>query len=190
MRSRNCDVECTRELVEAVARQLATRTVRDTDFIPTNSIQQNDIIAIVQGGINKQITLDTLSDALNSWLGIDDIKEQIQSIGIEYNSTEYWDNKIGYIPKAGEILIYSDYQTILLNGHVIKVPGIKIGSGNAYVQDLAFVGQKESNELLEHINNTTVHITAAERAFWNNKINVDDNEEVDDNTETLIFNRN
>ena len=105
----------------------------------------------------------------------------------KYNTTEYWDNALGYKPSAGEIIIYTDYKTITKNGQTVEVPGIKIGSGNAYVQDLAFLGEYDSELLLNHILNNNIHVTSAEKSFWNNKLNVDDNTEVVN--EILILNR-
>lgn len=105
-----------------------------------------------------------------------------------YNTTTYWNSQRGYIPKAGEIIIYSDYQTIDDCGKIINVPGIKIGSGNAYVQDLAFLDSYDAQTMINHIADLSIHITGAERKFWNNKLNVDDNHEVVG--EELIFNRN
>jgi len=105
-------------------------------------------------------------------------------------TTYYWNRKAGYIPKSGAIIVYTDYKTKVVDGQTIYIPGIKIGSGNGYVQDLAFIDEGVSNALLEHMADTTAHVTATEKAFWNNKINVDDNEEIDEDTETLIFNRN
>lgn len=105
-----------------------------------------------------------------------------------YNTTAYWNSQRGYIPKAGEIIIYSDYQTIDDCGKIINLPGIKIGSGNAYVQDLAFLGAYDAQTMIDHIADLSIHITGAEREFWNNKLNVDDNHEVVG--EELIFNRN
>lgn len=95
---------------------------------------------------------------------------------------------MGFIPLNGEIIVYTDYKTITKNGQTVTVPGVKIGSGNSYVQDLAFITDAEADSLLSHINNTTVHITTAERLYWNNKINIDDSEEVVE--ETLVMNRN
>ena len=43
-------------------------------------------------------------------------------------------------------------------------------------------------ELLNHVSDTVAHTTLAEKKFWNNKLNINDNKEVED--ETLIFNRN
>ena len=85
------------------------------------------------------------------------------------------------IGKEGCIYIYSDYQTITDDvGNVKFIPGIRIGDGKAYLIDLPFVSEAMTAALMEHINNTEVHITAAEREFWNNKvscyIDAEDNE--------------
>lgn len=108
---------------------------------------------------------------------------------IVQGTTDYWDNRTGYIPPAGTIVVYNDYKTKEVDGQTVYIPGIKIGGGNGYVQDLAFIDEGVADSLVSHINNTSVHIQPGERAFWNNKLNVDDNEEVDESTETLIFNR-
>jgi len=93
-----------------------------------------------------------------------------------------------YIPEAGELIIYTDKETVVEDGETTYIPGIKIGSGNAYVQDLAFLGERESNILLAHIHDDIMHTTIAEKAFWDNKLNVTDSQEVVN--ETLVFNRN
>ena len=117
------------------------------------------------------------------------------------DTTEHWNNARGFIPMAGEVIIYDDYQTKTWTeqeyGETVtktkNIPGIKIGTGNGYVQDLAFVDEDLRDLLMSHINDTEVHTTLAEKLFWNNKINVDDayeavHEELED--ETLILNRN
>ncbi len=122
-------------------------------------------------------------------------------IQLKRDTTEKWNNAIGFIPLPGEVIVYEDYETktytIQENGQIVtktvNIPNIKIGTGNAYVQDLAFVDEKTREILLEHIHNQDIHTTLAEKIFWNNKINVDDAEEqitgeLED--ETLILNRN
>lgn len=122
-------------------------------------------------------------------------------IKLKHDTTEHWNNAIGFIPLPGEIIIYDDYEVKTWEeeeyGEVVTktayIPGIKIGTGNAYVQDLSFIDGKVKDTLLDHINNMEVHTTLAEKMFWNNKINVDDayeivHEELAD--ETLIINRN
>ena len=117
------------------------------------------------------------------------------------DTTENWNNARGFIPMAGEIIVYDDYETKTYTVEeygqmvtkTVNIPNIKIGSGNAYVQDLAFVDQKTRDILMEHINNQEIHVTLQEKVFWNNKINVDDSYEVVHDElidETLILNRN
>ena len=122
-------------------------------------------------------------------------------IQLKRDTTENWNNAIGFIPLPGEVIVYEDYETKTYTveeyGEIVtktaNIPNIKIGTGNAYVQDLAFVDEKTRDILMEHIRNHDIHVTLQEKLFWNNKINVDDAEEqisgeLED--ETLILNRN
>lgn len=122
-------------------------------------------------------------------------------IQLKRDTTENWNNAIGFIPMAGEVIVYTDYETKTYQVEeygetitkTVQIPNIKIGSGNAYVQDLAFVDEKTRDMLMTHINNQDIHTTLQEKLFWNNKINVDDAQEqisgeLED--ETLILNRN
>lgn len=106
---------------------------------------------------------------------------------IKTGTSEYWDSQ-SYIPPAGEIIVYTDKSSKEVGDETVCIPGLKIGSGNAYVSDLAFVGDDVADFLLAHVNDNVRHITAEERASWNNKLNVDDNFEVDETT--LVLNRN
>ena len=115
-------------------------------------------------------------------------RDKLQSLNIKYNTTAYWDAEIGFVPEKGEIIVYSDYKTKNVNGTIINIPGIKIGSGNGYVQDLGFLNEDEIHDLYEHMNDDIRHITAEERKKWNSKLNVTDAEEVIQ--DTLILNRN
>ena len=110
-----------------------------------------------------------------------------RNLGVEYDTTANWNARRGYIPKKGALIVYSDYKTIEKDNETVYVPGFKIGSGNGYVQDLAFLDEAVEYQLVNHINNDIVHLTAEERAFWNNKLNVS---ESNVQNEELIFNRN
>ena len=137
--------------------------------------------------------IDNLGPATSTLAGLMTAvdKKKLDALGIQYHTTEYWNRQIGYIPKAGELIIYSDYKTATIDGHTVYIPGMKIGSGNGYVQDLTFVttdGSDDEGLLLEHIADTIAHCTQAEKDYWNNKLNVTDTQEVVE--ERLIFNRN
>jgi len=119
----------------------------------------------------------------------------------KHDTTAHWNAARGFVPMAGEIIIYDDYQVktwqVEEYGEIVtkteNIPGIKIGDGQAYVQDLPFVDKDLREKLMNHINNIDIHTTLAEKLFWNNKVNVDDayeqiHDELED--ETLIINRN
>lgn len=119
----------------------------------------------------------------------------------KHDTTENWNNARGFIPMQGEIIIYDDYATKTYTVEeygetvtkTVNIPNIKIGTGNAYVQDLAFVEDDLRDMLLEHIRNQDIHTTLQEKLFWSNKINVDDSEDIlvgELSDETLILNRN
>lgn len=122
-------------------------------------------------------------------------------IQIKHDTTDNWNNAIGFIPLPGEIIVYDDYEvkayTVEEYGttvtKTVDIPNIKVGTGNAYVQDLAFVDEKTRDILMAHIQDYDIHVTLQQKVFWNNKINVDDADEqisgeLED--ETLILNRN
>lgn len=98
---------------------------------------------------------------------------------IKFNTADYWGARAQTIPEENLIIIYTDGGQ-LSSG--IKTPRIKIGDGTSYLVDLPFI----DDILNEHINNTDVHITNAERTSWNNKITSND---IVIN-ETLILTRN
>ena len=126
------------------------------------------------------------------------IEARIQS---KHDTTANWNAAIGFIPLPGEVIIYDDFEVKTWEeeeyGEIVtktvNIPNIKIGTGNAYVQDLAFVDEKTRKLILDHINNQEIHTTLAEKLFWNNKLNMDDSEDIihgELSDETLILNRN
>ena len=129
---------------------------------------------------------------------VDKLNTRIQ---LKRDTTENWNNAKGFIPLPGEIIIYTDYETKTYTVEeygetvtkTVDIPNIKIGTGNAYVQDLAFIDEKTKDMLLDHINNQEAHVTLADKLFWNNKLNVDDEYDISYQElydETLVLNRN
>lgn len=97
---------------------------------------------------------------------------------VSENTTDGWNSEPQYLPKAGEICIYTDYATIQdALGNDITVPGVKIGDGNAYLIDMPFVGDETRylllNRLQNHEQNMAIHVSQEDRSFWNNKLNYD-----------------
>ena len=82
---------------------------------------------------------------------------------ILYDTTANWNSQPSYEAVDGCIYVYTDYQQDG-NGH--NIPGIKIGVNNFYLIDLPFT----TSLYQTHIEDTVSHITAAERAKWDNKV--------------------
>ena len=102
---------------------------------------------------------------------------------VKYDTTENWNRQTTYVPTENDIIVYTDRSTTESGGVQRNVPGIKIGDGNAYVVDLPFTDDALSEALLNHVGDSTVHVTTAEKLFWNNKLNLEIN------GEQLLFNR-
>lgn len=95
------------------------------------------------------------------------LQEALNSVpSVLCDTTDNWNAHIDYVAPKGAIVVYTDYATI----NDEPVPNIKISDGLAYLIDQPFVSDDMREELLRHINDTTVHITAAERAKWNSKV--------------------
>lgn len=91
-------------------------------------------------------------------------------IRLKIDTTENWNNAVGFIPLKGEIIIYSDYDSEEVDGKTVYIPNMKIGDGKAYCIDLPFIPTSDKDALMAHIQNTDVHTTAQEKEFWNNKV--------------------
>ena len=112
---------------------------------------------------------------------------EMGGVGARYGTTEYWSHATEFRPASGELVVYSDYKIKNVGGTQVLIPNIKVGTGDTYIQDLPFLGEYEAEVLTSHINNSGIHVTTENKTFWSNKLNIDQNEVIE---ETLIFNRN
>ena len=86
------------------------------------------------------------------------------------DTTANWQRNLTFIPLAGEIIIYTDYSTREENGQTITIPNFKVGDGTTFAVDLPFVNDELRDQLTAHTMNQSIHVTNAEREFWNNKV--------------------
>lgn len=101
-----------------------------------------------------------------------------------------WDLNKDLISQKNVLYIYSDYKSVNKDTKQVFIPGLKIGDGTTYLIDLPFIndtagGSEIEQMILDHINNNIIHISAEERNFWNNKLNL----LLQPESQTLIFNR-
>lgn len=142
---------------------------------------------------NKDVYLDIGGRRKDVWIGIDRSKQEltfsVEKGGGGYakamvDTTENWNMKPTFVPGKGLFIVYIDHGMIIREGETVNVPGIKIGDGSAYLVDLPFVGEDWYGILEEHVQNTDIHVSPEEKAFWNAKLNYDLQDE------TLQLNRN
>lgn len=95
-------------------------------------------------------------------------------------TTEYWDSQRDLIGSENVVYMYTDH---LEDGDGNPIPGFKIGDGLAYLIDTPF----NDDLFVDHINNTHVHVTDAEKEFWNNKVTAYINAS---DLETLVLTKN
>ena len=93
---------------------------------------------------------------------------------VRRDTTQAWNDFVGFIPMKGEIIVYTDrYQT----DDGVDVPGIKIGDGKAYLIDLPFVDPKDSErileELREHTNNDDINVSNVDSEKWNDSNHIE-----------------
>ena len=103
----------------------------------------------------------------------------LQHLAPAYGTKAEWQAQPDFVPAAGQIVVWKDRGTAEdSRGNTVVVPGIKIGDGNAYNLDLPYVGDDVAAQLLSllaaHMEDTVIHITAADRQRWDNKITTSD----------------
>ena len=112
-------------------------------------------------------------------------KETEKNLVYQSNTTEDWNERLGFISEKNVLYIYTDYRVIEKDGEEILLPGLKVGDGKSYLIDLPFLNSTSDIDqvMIDHINNNVIHISAEERAFWNNKLNYQLQDEI------LVLNR-
>lgn len=127
-------------------------SVRVRDLSVSTTIYDAEKLMVVGNESEHLVTFDTLQDYLNA-----NLDKQVL-----FNTTAGWNAQPTLQSQVNTIYVYTDYRTV--NNQ--NVAGIKVGDGNAYLIDLPFTDTVAMN----HISDTTRHITQAEREFWNNKV--------------------
>jgi hypothetical protein len=91
-----------------------------------------------------------------------DVLNEAVANSVLYDTEANWNSKISLIANKGTIYIYSDHETDGQN----LIPSIKVGDGTSYLIDMPFIDKLYA----DHILNTVIHVTAEDKAFWNNKV--------------------
>ena len=148
----------------------------DTDGETVAQTAMNNMSVIINE-ITRQTTI-SIQDAIDTAVSqtISDLAMQMPKI--LSNTKQYWDSQTALIAQPNTIYIYTNYSKV----RGMECVGLKVGDGTSYLIDMPFLDEVYA----DHINNTDVHITPQERAFWNAKVRCYDGE----NPEELIFTTN
>ena len=123
------------------------------------------------GGTNDYSTLKNKPQINSITLEGNLTAEQLGLGKIYYDTKQGWDTQTYLIAERAAVYVYSDYEVIYDDQmNPTFIAGLKIGDGTSYLIDLPFVTDKMASILLNHIGDSSVHLTDAEREFWNNKI--------------------
>lgn len=148
-----------------------------------NSIIPNDYTFYFVTDVDKVYLGRTELSNSQIWERINYINEELEGkANIQMKTTEEWRQDPSLIGQLNTFYIYTDRNTKVdeETGRIINVPGIKVGDGSSYLIDLPFV----DDLFYSHINNLDIHVTLAEKQFWNNKVRTQDSE-ID--AQNLIF---
>lgn len=127
-------------------------------------------IGSMSGQLNTSKELSARLNAVNSLVSSLRVSG-LGNTGVYYDTKEHWDLQPSLIGERGAIYIYSNRSYIDDgNGNLTPVPSIKIGDGMAYLIDMPFVNDDLLAIVSAHVADGSVHITQAERLFWNNKV--------------------
>ena len=132
-------------------------SVRVSDLTVVTTLYASDKLMVIGSEDEHLITIQTLQDYLSANI----------ASHVLFNTTAAWNAQAGLQSESDTLYIYTDHDTDS-NGNLIA--GIKVGDGNAYLIDMPFTDTAIMERLNNHISDTTMHITAAERVFWNNKV--------------------
>ena len=99
------------------------------------------------------------------------IKADIQTVeiggggteNVRVATTEEWNSQPQLIGLRGVVYIYSDHE---MTDDGKPIPGFKVGDGLGYLIDAPF----NDDLAIQHIADTSIHVTDAEKEFWNNKV--------------------
>lgn len=139
-----------------------------------NSITPSDYTFYFITDVDKIYLGDVQLSNTDVYARIEAINSALQGkASIQAKTTAEWRQQLGAIGQLNTFYIYTDRsQKQDQHGNIINYPGIKVGDGSSYLADLPFV----DDLFYDHVTNMDIHVTLAEKQFWNNKVRIQDSE--------------
>ena len=126
---------------------------------------RSDLTAVDQDG-------NTVASVITPDKYVQNGKEPVsdEQMGRFTNTTAYWNAHSTYIPKKGEVIIYSDGGSITEGGTTVYIPKIKIGDGTTTVVNLPFTDSDTQGGIAGTLNttNTSAQTPSASESLTGN----------------------
>lgn len=110
--------------------------------------------------------------------------QDLNGAPVYFDTTNNWNTYSGLISEKNAVYVYTDYKQVSIGNNVKLIPGIKIGDGSAYLIDLPFITDSNTQTIANHIADTQIHTNSVEKGYWNNKVTCNIDQE---DSENLIF---
>ena len=147
------------EKVDNLGKFLGITTSQLTDGCSTNPIIIDNELVTAKTG-DWVIRYDTDKEFAFNGTIWQEFGDNSNVAKIYYDTKEGWNQKSSLIGEKEAFYIYTNYSHDEFGN---DIPGVKIGDGQAYLVDIPFLDANYQS----HIENTEIHITQAEREFWN-----------------------
>ena len=135
------------------ARTSNGETVRVSDLTVATAVYPSEQIMVVGAGEEHLVSIQTLQDYF----------EAAMAKQVLFGTTAEWNADLSLVGEEETLYVYTDR---VLDSSGDYYAGIKVGDGSAYLVDLPFV----DGYFVDHIADTSIHVTSQEKAFWNNKV--------------------
>ena len=112
-------------------------------------------------------------DSNKLYLDIAGERHDLNKQRVYSNTKAVWNAQRDLVGEKDVIYVYTDASSYTDGNTTVYLPALKIGDGQAFLIDLPFAGDAR---LVQHINDTTIHVTPEEKAFWNNKVTIDESQ--------------
>lgn len=144
---------------------VADGSVRVSDLQVATRVAATDKLLVSDQEGEHLVTMETLQGYIESRM----------PKHVLFGTTAQWNAQVSLESVAETMYVYTDHAT---DSQGNPIAGIKVGDGSAYLIDLPFT----DTVMMEHITDNVRHVTAQERAFWNEKVRC-----YTDGSESLVF---
>ena len=151
----------------------------DEHTIQINDVEQGDSSLDVTVNQTTAIRIDDSTTHHRETWSSEKIANFYDGVAkVQFGTVAQWAEQPLFVPNDKEFIVFIDRTVV----NDVPYAGIKIGDGISLLSDIPFVGddiaQSILTELRTHTNNDGIHVTTANKTFWDGKLNYAINGEI------------